>query len=693
MRLLNTGKLEIKQFGDNEVQSYAILSHTWGNEEVTFQDMVGGHSTGKEGYEKVKNSCSVAAADGFEYVWIDTCCIDKESSGELSEAINSMYRWYQQADVCYAYLADVPSDTVNAGSEFIESKWFRRGWTLQELIAPSKVIFLDKEWQKIGTKSSLQDDLSRITHIPVNVLLGDDNLESVSVAQRMSWAVKRETRKIEDRAYSLMGIFGINMPLFYGEGKRAFVRLQEEIMKVSDDHSIFAWKSKEENQGGLLATSPDAFEESANIVPFNPFIPSDSPLAVSNKGIHLALRFIGVGHRGLGLAILHCAEIGKKDQLIAIYLRDLFLTMEYFERVQSGKFEILNLKDFKPWQYPMRRIYVQQWRLAPMRKAKDLGKSVVIQAGIDGHRIAQEEIRLHSNWNLFHGMLTNFMDVREQTPLLHTAEGGHKEVIKLLLAQSDSETNLKDEDGLTPLSQAAKGGHEAVVKLLLARNDVQADSKDKEGRTSLSHAAGGGHEAVVWLLLTHSDVQAESKDEEGRTPLSHAAGRGHEAVVWLLLTRSDVQADSKDAKGRTLLSHAAREGHEALIKLLLARSDVAPYLTDDRGRTPLSHAAEGGHEALVRLLLAQSDIQANSKDKDGLTPLSYALVNGHKAVVKLLLEIGAELEAEDSAYGKTALSWAAGNGHQAGGGEAVAQERRKDTTIIAKSLNIIYNLL
>lgn len=131
----------------------------------------------------------------------------------------------------------MPSSTVNVGSEFSKSKWFTRGWTLQELIAPSEVIFLDKEWQKIGTKSSLQDDLSRITHIPVNVLLGDDNLESVSVAQRMSWAAKRETRKIEDRAYSLMGIFGINMPLIYGEGKRAFVRLQEEIMKVSDDHS------------------------------------------------------------------------------------------------------------------------------------------------------------------------------------------------------------------------------------------------------------------------------------------------------------------------------------------------------------------------------------------------------------------------------------------------------------------------
>ena len=130
----------------------------------------------------------------------------------------------------------------------------------------------------------------------------------------------------------------------------------------------------------------------------------------------------------------------------------MFLTIEYFERVQSGKFELLNLRDFKPSQYPIRRIYVQQWRLALMRKAKDLGKSVVTLAGIDKHRIAQEEIYLHSNWKLSYKMLPNLIDVREQTPLLHTAEGGHKEVIKLLVAQSDNETNLKDEDGQTPLS-------------------------------------------------------------------------------------------------------------------------------------------------------------------------------------------------------------------------------------------------
>src|SRR3984885_15797145 len=260
MRLLNTTKRELEEFGGNEIPLYAILSHTWGESEITFQD-IEGDAEEKVGYEKVRETCSRAAADGFDYVWIDTCCIDKTSSAELSEAINSMYRWYQESGVCYAYLADVPPNAVDyqtgtIGPEFSKSRWFTRGWTLQELIAPSTVIILDQKWQEIGTKSSLQRVISEITGIPTNILLGGD-LEDASIAQRMSWASKRKTTRIEDLAYCLMGIFGINMPLLYGEGERAFTRLQEEIMKVSDDHSLFAWKSSEK-YAGLLTTSPAA---------------------------------------------------------------------------------------------------------------------------------------------------------------------------------------------------------------------------------------------------------------------------------------------------------------------------------------------------------------------------------------------------------------------------------------------------
>src|SRR5947199_9945449 len=156
MRLLHTENLDVVEFSDANVPTYAIRSHTWEEEEVTLQDMQGVHPTSKKGYDKVKRCCAFARADGFEYVCIDTCCIDKTNSVELSEAINSMYRWYQESGVCYAYLADVLSNAVDCQTraispEFWNSRWFTRGWTLQELVAPSTVIFLNHECQEIGT--------------------------------------------------------------------------------------------------------------------------------------------------------------------------------------------------------------------------------------------------------------------------------------------------------------------------------------------------------------------------------------------------------------------------------------------------------------------------------------------------------------------------------------------------------------
>ncbi|KAH8650290.1 heterokaryon incompatibility protein-domain-containing protein [Tricladium varicosporioides] len=251
MRLLHAKERVLREFPSDSIPRYAILSHTWGEQEISLQDIKAGNAKELRGYEKVKMTCSFAWKRGFEYVWIDTCCIDKTSSAELSEALNSMYRWYQEAEVCYAYLADVSLSHVNTGTnatnrEFQASKWFTRGWTLQELLTLERVIFLNKDWYEIGTKSGLQSIISQITRIPGNFLLGED-LNYASIAQRMSWVSGRRTTRKEDLAYSLMGIFGIYIPMLYGEGGRAFLRLQEEIMKILDDYSIFAWKLTEDN--------------------------------------------------------------------------------------------------------------------------------------------------------------------------------------------------------------------------------------------------------------------------------------------------------------------------------------------------------------------------------------------------------------------------------------------------------------
>nr|VWO95293.1 Uncharacterized protein [Ganoderma boninense] len=193
--------------------------------------------------EKIRQCCMVAREHGFDSVWVDSCCIDKSSSSELSEAINSMFNWYQHAKVCYAYLHDVADDDEPRAldSQFRRSRWFCRGWTLQELIAPRVLVFLSKGWRVLGTKAMLATVIEQVTGIDHAILTHEASLDSVSVARRISWASQRQTTREEDEAYSLMGVLGVHLPAIYGEGRFAFIRLQEEVLKQTSDQSLFVW--------------------------------------------------------------------------------------------------------------------------------------------------------------------------------------------------------------------------------------------------------------------------------------------------------------------------------------------------------------------------------------------------------------------------------------------------------------------
>jgi hypothetical protein len=255
MRLIHTTSGEFKEFFDSEIPPYSILSHRWGPDEVSFQDYEAGTKEFSEGHTKIRRCCALALERGFDWVWIDTCCIDKKSSAELTEAINSMYRWYENARECYAYLNDVTwaqigtkDEMEQSRKEFRDSKWFTRGWTLQELLAPELVLFFDRSWNLIGPKSSegvkvsdLATEISSITEIDIKYIKNVYRGRGACAAVKMSWVSRRQTSRSEDMAYCLLGIFDVNMPLLYGEGKKAFFRLQFEIIKQSDDESIFAW--------------------------------------------------------------------------------------------------------------------------------------------------------------------------------------------------------------------------------------------------------------------------------------------------------------------------------------------------------------------------------------------------------------------------------------------------------------------
>ena len=291
MRLIDTETLELHEFWGDAIPEYAILSHTWEEGEVTFQDwrnLSTEDKMKKRGYFKVGMACRQAQKHCLKYLWVDTNCIDKSSSAELSEAINSMFSWYQNASVCYVYLSDVKSMpnewhsmtddyvkrfyqsmTDDYVKHFCQSKWLTRGWTLQELLAPTAMTFFSQDWSQIASRSLLEEAISKTTRISIQYLQGDGQYKYASIAQKMSWIARRSTTRIEDMAYCMLGIFDINMPLLYGEEPKSFTRLQEEIIRTSNDQTIFCWTwidSVPPNWTSLLAPCPQAFKYSENFV-------------------------------------------------------------------------------------------------------------------------------------------------------------------------------------------------------------------------------------------------------------------------------------------------------------------------------------------------------------------------------------------------------------------------------------------
>ncbi|KAJ2894663.1 hypothetical protein MKZ38_007321 [Zalerion maritima] len=333
MRLINTTSHELETFFSSP-PSYAILSHTWvDGQEVTYQDMLllsspsssnqktaTEHVSSRSGYKKIIKTCDLAKSRGLTYAWVDTCCIDKTSSAELTESINSMFAWYRGANVCIAFLPDyVPvclGKESSIAEDFRRCKWFSRGWTLQELLAPRDMDFYaGEEWNMLGSRSELARAISGVTRIPVDLLLGRWTVDKCSVAMRMSWASSRQTTRLEDWAYSLLGIFGVNMPLIYGEGMQAFRRLQEEITRRNNDLTIFAWdhphphphqnqhqsppSRKDSEFKDVFAPTPYFFSQSGKIVPFYDV---DEEFVVTNKGVRMS-----------GVAPLRLVRVRKLD--------------------------------------------------------------------------------------------------------------------------------------------------------------------------------------------------------------------------------------------------------------------------------------------------------------------------------------------------------------------------------------------
>ncbi|KAF1842816.1 HET-domain-containing protein [Cucurbitaria berberidis CBS 394.84] len=373
MRLLHSTTFEFEVFHDDQIPPYAILSHTWGEEEVSYQEMwflqklvalpdhlrqnhafvaaleaAAGHNIStnvresmgdRAGYKKIEQTAKLAKEKKLDYFWVDTCCIDKSSSAELQQAINSMYQWYNRSSFCIVYLEDARTVVYDQrDGDYLykvlkESRWVTRGWTLQELIAPFLVNFYDQEWNHIFDKHNFSSTICAITGIPTYVLSSGD-LSQASVAQKMSWAAHRKTTRKEDMAYSLMGIFAIHMAMLNGEGDNAFRRLQEEIMRTSSDDSIFAWRALQGSPSGfrgLLARSPREFQNSQHIV--------------CGEHNHIAYATLN-----LGLRIETCIQPVPRKGMSRIWDKSLYLCMLNAE-FPTGKKVALLLQQLESLKY------------------------------------------------------------------------------------------------------------------------------------------------------------------------------------------------------------------------------------------------------------------------------------------------------------------------------------------------------
>lgn len=677
MHLINTETLKLESFEGSRIPLYAILSHTWGQDEITFQEIqLGIADTDKRvGYQKITATCQIAKSHGFDYVWVDTCCIDKKSSAELSEAINTMYRWYEDAAICYAYIADVSID-VSDPNQFAKSRWFTRGWTLQELIAPSIVVFLDNEWRKIGTKSSLVSEIAGITGIPHDILEGSDP-RSASVAEKMSWASTRQTTRIEDIAYCLLGIFGVNMPLLYGEMEGAFNRLQEEIIKISVDYSIFAWGGIESPFNSLLAMSPAAFSNSTGIRPL--YLDDDAQggtaITINNQGIHLKLRISSTTADNTYLALLPCTwQSGLRVAIVVMRAG----SHRCFRRVFSKRLELVSRESFSIFEEEngnpvcFERVNQTRERQLPFVRALTRGNVNLARFLLEkGHDFGFQcdmriiapskatNLRDDAAVKLFHknGAYTGPANLTAPIHLHLAAHHGREEVVKLLLEKGADPNVLHDDKA--PIHWAAEFGHKAVVELLIEKGG-DAEIKDSSGITALYYAAVNKNRAVMELLLKNG-VDPESKDKYNRTPLHAAATRGDETLVKLLLD-ADANTEIKTNDGLTPLHVAAHIGHETVVKSLLD-ADADVEIKDNSGWTALHYAAVGGHDTVVKLFL-EKGIYPDIKDKSDLTPLHTAAQYGDEILVKLFLDAKADAEIKDI-YGMTALHAAAGNGHEA----------------------------
>ncbi|KAF5020976.1 hypothetical protein F66182_6988 [Fusarium sp. NRRL 66182] len=725
MRLINVETLELESFIGDKTPPYAILSHRWGSdeEEVSFDDMKTGN-TKKSGMEKVMRCCAQAKEDKINYAWIDTCCINKDSSKELDEAINSMFQWYRNASVCYTYLVDVPQghDVWDPKSKFSASSWFQRGWALQELLAPEELRFYDQQWNFLGTKADFSSVIERNTGISPKFLLGWVDLHQASVAQRMSWASKRETKREEDMAYCLLGIFNITMPMIYGEGSRAFQRLQLKIMQQVRDDSLLAWgmqvrgTSPEVPQdnisAGLFAPSPADFAGCEGIVAQPHSLTPSSTFIISGGCVRTSLVLLDVGGEKYGL--LNCGSEYTGDGMIGIPLHPASTDSPIDEYIRPQRRPALTLgkslvkgpsreiriqinRQAKPCQATGRRVWLhidghQELKLSlkdtwpPLRWEK--GRALIADIDDQDQPLYQRYlIRFSSTCGLCDIVTVLDLDITHRQPsVTHFAL---RETNRLALDEIEKKLDFMDPSLLS--MKVADNGQVGVL-VTVEQDEIAQGSifSLKLSRTSMSGFDEDLDKELVLASLKQQFMASLYREDRALSTAKQMFDNHDNAVDHLEALKRNLgvieEREKQLAEERAMIEmdidYAKDKVGCSVGHVLHARKQLEEYRTEREKRQKDMDAwatAQGPgnwFEMIIQGLLDRhrtekqtkspklsgpKRIENQNRNAGADVPLLWAAANGQDAVARLLMEKHPDTEVRDD-NDNTALLLAASNG-------------------------------
>ena len=726
MRLLNAETFKLEEFFYVDPPRYAILSHTWGadNEEVSYRDVLDGRLDERSSRPpKVAGCCGQARRDGYQYVWIDTCCIDKTNSVELQEAINSMFRWYQDAAICYVFLSDVPA-TEGDERPLHSSRWFQRGWTLQELLAPLDIRFYDADWGCIGTKGDLCDTIEEITGIPTQFLLGIADLHHASVAQRMSWAAKRVTKRREDMAYCLLGIFGVSMPMIYGEGDKAFRRLQEQIIKDIGDPSILAWELCPEESvpasdspvifGTALAPAPIHFQNCGKIITVGHT--ASRSLHIQGGSLHLSLPLHTMPDGQL-FGLVDCGLGHEPDKIIGIPLAPA------------------------PEGQPDKYVRIENHQVAMILKSKTMSPTTTIQIQLDGGRsspvtvtqtcwfhirnsipgLKLAEVGRGARWHRERALvevtlgtkskdslriLTRFCDDQKDSKdfiaALKIESGGRPSCHLMVASEHTALDDIADHPGVwvdkVSGQQSASNGYSALRVML---ESIQSSSSQQRFMLKLQRLSGPPlftinvtellwTAGIRWVLValrdarqaslveTHKLKSQAARIEESARRINQDLKMLRDQIQYLQMEEErlaekrdhdaeelfQIQRTYKNTEDEAMVAEYMLSAILPLLGPLEHQLLVLPKLGEDQAalaeQKMLPVAVDKGYHAVVTELLRRG-VRVNEKDPNGRTALHHAASRGEDQLAIALILKGARVNTADNS-GATPIYYAVVSG-------------------------------